>query len=76
MSGGSYNVGTPGESTENNAEEHVDDDLPQRKSNTVLSDFTFTSKLKVLLKELDRTKSADPTSKSLVFSQFKTTLDW
>ena len=67
-SGGKYSLG--------NDQQNVDDELPQRKSDTVLSDFTFTSKLKVLLQELDRTKIADPTSKSLIFTQFKTTLDW
>jgi SNF2 family DNA or RNA helicase len=80
MSGGKYNAGTTPTAadtdvTENDAGE-IDEEKPRRKAETVLSDFAFTSKLKVLLKELERTKNADPTSKSLVFSQYKTTLDW
>jgi SNF2 family DNA or RNA helicase len=42
----------------------------------VLSKFEFTSKFNVLLTELKRIRDEEPDSKSLVFSQFSTTLEW
>ena len=48
-----------------------------RKKKTVkYSTFAFQSKFKVLISELDRIRDEDPTSKSLVFSQYASTLTW
>ena len=52
---------------------------PQRglkKKVVKYSELAFTSKFKVLLSELERIRDEDPTSKSLVFSQFVSTLNW
>jgi SNF2 family DNA or RNA helicase len=51
------------------------DDAPHKKKITY-SDFAFTSKFKMLLSELERIRDEDPTSKSLVFSQYTSTLTW
>lgn len=48
----------------------------QRKSEVKYSNFCFTAKLKVLIVELKKARKNDPSSKSLVFSQFNTTLKW
>ncbi|CAJ1949446.1 unnamed protein product [Cylindrotheca closterium] len=40
------------------------------------SDFCFTSKLTTLIEQLKQARDTDPTSKSLVFSQFNSTLEW
>lgn len=74
-SGGKYNTGATVVPTDDHDTDDMDE-KPRKKAETVLSAFSFTSKLKVLLEELERTKNVDPSSKSLVFSQYKTTLDW
>lgn len=46
------------------------------KKQQKFSDFVYTNKLKALLKCLKRARDEDPNSKSLVFSQFTSTLGW
>jgi len=41
-----------------------------------IADIAFKSKFHKLLQELKRIRTDEPTSKSLVFSQFKSTLSW
>ena len=45
-------------------------------SRGVASAVVMESKLEALIRHLERIKSSDPTSKCLVFTQFKQTLDW
>jgi len=40
------------------------------------SEYAYTSKLDKLIEELESIRDNDPTSKSLVFSQFTSTLNW
>lgn len=40
------------------------------------SEFAFKSKLETLIRELKRIRDEEPDSKSLVFSQYKSTLEW
>eukprot|EP00531_Pseudo-nitzschia_arenysensis_P016699 CAMPEP_0116122050 /NCGR_PEP_ID=MMETSP0329-20121206/4012_1 /TAXON_ID=697910 /ORGANISM="Pseudo-nitzschia arenysensis, Strain B593" /LENGTH=1515 /DNA_ID=CAMNT_0003615881 /DNA_START=43 /DNA_END=4590 /DNA_ORIENTATION=+ len=40
------------------------------------SNFVFESKFKTLIKKLKKIRDTEPESKSLVFSQFSSTLDW
>jgi SNF2 family DNA or RNA helicase len=47
-----------------------------RKKQEKYSDFCFTAKFNVLLRELKRARDEDPTSKSLVFSQYTSTMNW
>jgi len=49
-------------------------DEEKKPSPKVYSDFAFTSKFRVLLKELESIRDTDASSKSLVFSQFNSTL--
>lgn len=48
---------------------------PQKNNEVHLSNFCFTSKFVTLVEELKRAQDSDPTSKSLVFTHFNTTLD-
>ena len=52
------------------------DVLKKRKRVQLFSDFVFTSKLKVLITELELVRTKDPTAKCLVFSQYTSTLKW
>lgn len=76
----------PQEETANNDQGDGKDDVgedenkPSKKSRhkkqIKYGDFAFTSKFKALLTELERIRDEDPTSKSLVFSQYTSTLKW
>lgn len=67
-----------------NPEEGLDgqevDDTSQQKVRKAkqqkFSDFAFTSKVKCLIQELTAARDRDPTSKSLVFSQFNSSLKY
>lgn len=48
----------------------------RKKSVVQYSDFSFTAKFDALIKELKLARDKDPTSKSLVFSQYNSTLEW
>lgn len=48
----------------------------KKKKDRVLSDIPFKSKFNHLLKELEKIRDNEPGSKSLVFSQFSSTLQW
>ncbi|CAB9523044.1 regulator of chromatin subfamily A member 3-like 1 [Seminavis robusta] len=83
--GGRYPVGDAQDpKVEEEDDEDVDDDealdnkpkKKNRKKEVVYSDVAFRSKLKVLITELMRVRDDDPTSKSLVFSQFASTLQY
>ena len=52
------------------------EERPRKKRMQKYSDFAFTSKCMGLLKELEKIRDSEPESKSLVFSQYKSTLDW
>ena len=56
----------------------MEEDKKERKKPKVpvYSDFVFKSKLNTLIKELQRIRDEDPTAKSLVFSQYTSTLEW
>ena len=64
----------PLEADAENANE--DDTAPKKKSSKKYSEFCFTSKFHVLVTELKRVRDEDPSSKSLVFSQYTSTLEW
>ena len=49
---------------------------PDTTPDDVFSKFAFTSKFNVLIKELEKIRDDDATSKTLVFSQFSSTLKW
>jgi SNF2 family DNA or RNA helicase len=53
-----------------------EDEDQSPKKEVKYSSFAFTSKFKVLLSELERIRDEDPSSKSLVFSQYASTLNW
>ena len=54
-----------------------DGDVPKKhKKVKKFSDFAFTSKLQVLIAELESVRAKDPTAKCLVFSQYTSTLKW
>ena len=57
-----------------NETQQDDSDEEKKPSPKVYSDFAFTSKFRVLLKELESIRDTDASSKSLVFSQFNSTL--
>jgi SNF2 family DNA or RNA helicase len=59
-------------------DEDIDEGIPaaRKKSEVQYSDFCFTAKFNVLIRELKRARDNDPTSKSLVFSQYNSTLNW
>lgn len=59
-------------------DETVDEKKPKKKKDQALkdSDILFRSKFERLLKELQRVRDEEPGSKSLVFSQFTSTLQW
>jgi SNF2 family DNA or RNA helicase len=59
-------------------DEDIDEGISAtRKMTEVLySDFCFTAKFNVLIRELKRARDNDPTSKTLVFSQYNSTLNW
>lgn len=48
----------------------------KKKKDVPYSSVAFQSKFKVLISELIRCRDEDASSKSLVFSQFKSTLNW
>mmetsp|Transcript_23273 Transcript_23273/g.55031 ORF Transcript_23273/g.55031 Transcript_23273/m.55031 type:complete len:1470 (-) Transcript_23273:218-4627(-) len=56
-----------------NTSEAVGSNGPEKP---VFSKFVFKSKFKALLAELKKIRDDEPDSKSLVFSQFSSTLDW
>ena len=66
------------EENESDDDDVVDDGAKRRggKNEVKYSDFAFTSKFKVLLSELGRIRDEDSTSKSLVFSQYASTLNY
>jgi SNF2 family DNA or RNA helicase len=69
-SGGAYPL-----NVESKDEDEDEDDQPRKIKKVVeYSDFALTSKFKVLLSELERIRDEDPTSKSLVFSQYGCTV--
>jgi SNF2 family DNA or RNA helicase len=47
-----------------------------KKAPVAFSEFAYTSKLKKLIEELKRIRDEEPGSKSLVFSNFSSTLKW
>lgn len=53
-------------------EESIVEDFVQESK----TEFIFKSKLEVLIRELQNIREKEPTSKSLVFSQFGSTLEW
>ena len=77
-SGGYYPLNDSGEDAEPDDDDGSDvEEKPRAKHKEVkYSDFAFTSKFNVLLSELERIRDEDPSSKSLVFSQYASTLDW
>jgi len=81
-SGGSHPL--PEEEEKRNGEhkndinaENLDEDHDEKaKVTTKHSDFVFTSKFKVLVSKLEKIRDDDPSSKSLIFSQFTSTLNY
>jgi len=64
---------------EEDGDDFDDDDPAPRKSKKkvqVYSKFAYTSKLNKLIEELETIRVNDPSAKSLVFSQFTSTLSW
>ena len=62
---------------DNGNDEEVDEKPKKKKKKEVVySDVAFQSKLKVLIKDLIQVRDEDPSSKSLVFSQFASTLQY
>lgn len=57
-----------------NETQPINSDEEKKPSPKMYSDFAFTSKFRVLLKELESIRDTDASSKSLVFSQFNSTL--
>jgi len=80
--GGPYPIENYDADDDNDGDEDDEEDAatPPKKNKVIkptkFSDFAFRSKLKTLIAELKRTREADSTAKSLVFSQFKSTLVW
>eukprot|EP00980_Cylindrotheca_fusiformis_P010788 scaffold2442_cov146-Cylindrotheca_fusiformis.AAC.3 len=59
--------------------EDMDEDrlvVARKKDAVKYSDFAFRAKFRVLIKELKKAREKDPTSKSLVFSLYSSTLEW
>jgi len=54
----------------------IDDNGKKKTSQPLQSKFVFKSKFKSLLKQLIKIRDRHPESKSLVFSQFTSTLNW
>lgn len=75
-SGGNPPLNPEDGGTKGNDYDDEDEVKVQKKSEIKYSDFCFTAKLKVLVAELKKARENDPTSKSLVFSQFNSTLKW
>jgi SNF2 family DNA or RNA helicase len=48
----------------------------KQKKTQAFSQYAFTSKLHQLIEELKNARDEDPSSKSLIFSQFNSTLKW
>mmetsp|Transcript_12559 Transcript_12559/g.14725 ORF Transcript_12559/g.14725 Transcript_12559/m.14725 type:complete len:570 (-) Transcript_12559:449-2158(-) len=59
----------------NDRESHADNP-PAKKKNNIITDVPFKSKYNQLLQELEKIRSSEPEAKSLVFSQFTSTLSW
>jgi SNF2 family DNA or RNA helicase len=61
-----------------NGDDAEDEEEAPRKRKKVqkYTEYAYTSKLKKLVSELEHIRDSDPTSKSLVFSQFTSTLKW
>lgn len=58
-------------------EEEVEENgKKKKKSDVVYSTVAFKSKFKALISELERCRDEDASSKSLVFSQYASTLNW
>lgn len=60
----------------NEDEEQDKEEGKRKKKAQRFSEFAYTSKLDKLIEKLEAVRDNDPTSKSLVFSQFTSTLDW
>lgn len=61
----------------NDRESHEDNPPAERKKmKNIITDVPFKSKHNHLLQELENIRSSEPESKSLVFSQFTSTLSW
>eukprot|EP00429_Kryptoperidinium_foliaceum_P043107 CAMPEP_0176102834 /NCGR_PEP_ID=MMETSP0120_2-20121206/51588_1 /TAXON_ID=160619 /ORGANISM="Kryptoperidinium foliaceum, Strain CCMP 1326" /LENGTH=1287 /DNA_ID=CAMNT_0017436909 /DNA_START=94 /DNA_END=3957 /DNA_ORIENTATION=- len=73
--GGKYPIPEESEKIEE-GEDGTADEETKVKAPKKYSSFVFTSKLKVLVAELEKIRDTDPSSKSLVFSQFSSTLEW
>lgn len=58
--------------------EKDDNDKPKKKKTKKVkfSDFVFKSKVKKLIQELEHARDTDPSAKSLVFSQFTSSLQY
>lgn len=65
---------TAGDSDDEDDEEQVE--KKKKKSTKVFSKYAYTSKFRTLIEELKQVREKDSTSKSLVFSQFGSTLKW
>ena len=48
----------------------------REKKEVIYSDFAFTAKVKTLIEELSAARDKDPSSKSLVFSQYQSSLEY
>lgn len=80
-SGGHVPSADSGVGTGTNADDDEDEEAEvvatkKGKKEKQFSKFAFKSKLNTLVGELERIRTADPTAKSLVFSQFTSTLKW
>ena len=64
------------ETAEKKAEEEIAPKKKKKNKELKDSDILFRSKFEMLLKELTRIRDEEPGSKSLVFSQFTSTLQW
>eukprot|EP00525_Craspedostauros_australis_P006064 CAMPEP_0198111860 /NCGR_PEP_ID=MMETSP1442-20131203/3791_1 /TAXON_ID= /ORGANISM="Craspedostauros australis, Strain CCMP3328" /LENGTH=388 /DNA_ID=CAMNT_0043768461 /DNA_START=103 /DNA_END=1269 /DNA_ORIENTATION=+ len=71
--GGKYPIKTTADDDTEDVDGRRRSAMPKVKE---LSKFVFTRKFQVLLKELVRIRDTDATSKSLVFSQFTSTMSW
>lgn len=63
-------------SFENDEEDNAGSNGKKRRKVVVYSDFAFQSKMKKLIEELSLAREQDPSSKSLVFSQYQSSLKY
>lgn len=67
----------PNNSDDDDSDDEIEEQKGKKKKKVIeFSDFAFTSKLKVLITELTRIRDEEPGSKSLIFSNFSSTLEW